>query len=146
VAIMAVRDGRPDTWLVEPIPPCDSENEHGLHTDFSARERSSANNSELRSQLKCEGVSGGVKGRDERQNGALDPATQTSAALCLDKGPTSSYTRGEFCGFRVSSGHTEVSPSDHSRNLRLGGTITCTQARIIPRNLCTLIPQMKVRF
>jgi hypothetical protein len=31
-------------------------------------------------------VSGGVKGPDERRNGALDPATHTGAGLCLDNG------------------------------------------------------------
>src|ERR1700751_484706 len=55
------------------------------YTRFSDMERSSENNSDLRSQLKCQGVSGGVKGQDERHRTApWTPATHTHASLCLD--------------------------------------------------------------
>ena len=49
-------------------------------------ERSSEKNSELRSKLNCEDVSGGVKGRDERKERALDPPAHADALLCLDTG------------------------------------------------------------
>src|ERR1700758_2818010 len=49
------------------------------YTRFSDMERSSENNSDLRSQLKCQGVSGGVKGQDERHRTApwTPPLTPT---------------------------------------------------------------------
>src|ERR1700751_1712860 len=49
------------------------------YTRFSDMERSSENTSDLRSQLKCQGVSGGVKGQDERHRTApwTPPLTPT---------------------------------------------------------------------
>jgi hypothetical protein len=72
-AIMTVRDGsRIHGWWNQ-FHRTIEENGHGTHTDFSTMERSSEKNSELRSKLNCEDVSGGVKGRDERKERALDP-------------------------------------------------------------------------
>jgi hypothetical protein len=55
------------------------ENGHGKHTRFSTMERSSEKNSDLRSQLNCEGMGGGVKDQDERQSTAplTPPPTPT---------------------------------------------------------------------
>gem|GEM_PF-5174539 len=49
------------------------------YTRFSDMERSSENNSDLRSQPKCQGVSGRVKGQDERHTTApsTPPLTPT---------------------------------------------------------------------
>ena len=85
-AIMTVRDGsRIHGWWNQ-FHRTIEENGHGTHTDFSTMERSSEKNSELRSKLNCEDVSGGVKGRDERKERALDPPAHADALLCLDTG------------------------------------------------------------
>ena len=54
------------------------------HTIFLVMERRSKKNIDLRSQLKCGGVSGGVKGQDEREERALDPAAHASEVVRLD--------------------------------------------------------------
>src|SRR6201998_3158797 len=51
------------------------------YTRFSDMERSSENNSDLRSQHKCQGVSGGVKGQDERHRTAPWPPPLTPTPL-----------------------------------------------------------------
>ena len=77
---MAAQEGWPNTWLVEPVPPCDSENGHGQNTHrFFYEGTKLRKSSDLRSQIQCDGVSGGVKGRDERQSAAplTPPLTPT---------------------------------------------------------------------
>ena len=63
------------------------ENGHGQHTRFSNYGTKFRKNSDLRSQLKRGAVSGGVKGRDERQKTApLTPPLTATGLLCLDTG------------------------------------------------------------
>src|SRR5579859_7327164 len=54
------------------------------HTHFSTMERSSEKNSDLRSPSKCEAVSGGVKGQDERHRTApLTPPLTATPSYAL---------------------------------------------------------------
>src|ERR1700739_1130151 len=51
------------------------------YTRFSDMERSSENNSDLRSQLKCQGVRGGVKGQEKRHRAPPCPPPLTPTPL-----------------------------------------------------------------
>jgi len=84
-AIMTVSDGsRIHGWWNQ-FHRVIEENGHGDTHGFSTMERSSKKNFDLRSKLKCGGVRGGVKGRDERKERALDPAPHADAVVRLDR-------------------------------------------------------------
>jgi len=68
------------------------------HTIFLVMERRSKKNIDLRSQLKCGGVSGGVKGQDEREERALDPAAHASEVVRLDNSQRR-HTRNDNLGW-----------------------------------------------